>query len=142
MRKYLRGNARVNEVVARAVAGNTTAGDEGPKFGDVWPDGVNEIIITQDELRPGARGKIWSWETGRCQEVTSGWVTDDIKQAGGFVADRVQEIAAEVGFRDKRAIQMLTETGSSHGTKRFPLTSYAGRNHQGPGSWQASCYSH
>ena len=137
MREYLRGNARANEVVARAVAGNTIAGNEGPKFGDVWPDGVNEIIITQDELRPGARGKIWSWETGRCQEVTPGWVTDDIEQAGGFVAARVQEIAAEVGFRDKRAIQMLTETGSSHGTKRFPLTSYAGRNHQGAGRHHA-----
>jgi hypothetical protein len=138
MKEYLEGNARVNEAVARAVAKDSEEGSEGPNFGDVWPaEGVNEIIIQQSDLRPGARGKLWSWESGVCKETTPKLITDDIRKAGGFTAAKVGEIAETLGFADQRAIQMLTETGSSHGTKGFPLVSYAGRNHQGAGRHHA-----
>jgi hypothetical protein len=45
----------------------------------------------------------------------------------------LKEVAATLQFPDERAVQMAAVTGATHGTKDFPLTSYAGRNHQGPG---------
>jgi hypothetical protein len=138
VKECLEGNARVNEAAARAVAKDTKEGSEGPNFGDVWPaEGVNEIIIQQSDLRPGARGKLWSWESGECKETTPNLIKDDVRKAGGFTSAKVGAIAEALGFADQRAIQVLTETGPSHGTKGFPLVSCAGRNHQGAGRHHA-----
>ena len=137
LKVYIDGNHRVNMAVATAAAEASEGGAKVPKFGDVFEDGENEIIIPQDDLRPGARGKLWSWESGRCEETKPQSVAADIAEAGGFVAKKVLEIARLLKFPDKRATQMLTETGATHGTKKFPLTSYAGRNHQGASTHHA-----
>ena len=133
VRAYLEGNQRVNEKVAGVVAEHTTPGQLGPKYEDVLPGRVNDVRVSQDEYRPGARGKIWTWESGKCEECVPRSVECEIQDAGGYSAQRLLEIATTLAFPDKRAVQMVVSTGASHGTKAFPLNSYAGRNHQGSG---------
>jgi hypothetical protein len=133
VRAYLEGNQRVNEKVAEVVAEHTTPGQLGPKYDDVLPGRVNEALVPQEDYRPGARGKIWSWASGQCEGCAPRSVECEIQEAGGFSAQRLVEIARTLDFPDKRAVQMVVSTGASHGTKAFPLNSYAGRNHQGPG---------
>jgi hypothetical protein len=133
VRAYLQSNQIVNEKVAEAVSEHTTPGQLGPKYADVLPGRVNEVFVSQGDYRPGARGKIWTWESGRCEECVPRSVECEIREAGGFSARRLVEIATTLDFPDKRAIQMVASSGASHGTKLFPLNSYAGRNHQGSG---------
>jgi hypothetical protein len=133
VRTCLDGNQRVNERVAEVVAEHTTPGQLGPKHEGVLTGRVNEVLVSQDDYRPGARGKIWTWESGQCEECAPRSVECEIQDAGGFSAQRLVEIATTLEFPDKRAAQMVASTGASHGTKAFPLNSYAGRNHQGSG---------
>jgi hypothetical protein len=60
-----------------------------------------------------------------------------ITAAGGYTCGRVQEVADLLDFPDRRSMQVLTSTGTTHGTVLFPLRSYAGRNHQGAGKHHA-----
>jgi hypothetical protein len=134
VRACLEENKRVNESVAEVVSGHSTPGQLGPKYEDALPGRVNDVMVPQDDYRPGARGTIWSWEIGKCEECVPRSVECEIREAGGFSAQRLIEIARILEFPDKRAVQMVAVTGASHATKDFPLNSHAGRNHQGPGA--------
>ena len=107
-------------MLRRAGCGNTS--DRAAKF-----QRVDEVILTQEDIRPAARGKIWSWETGTAQEATYEPITDKV----GFNTAHIQAAAKEVGFKDLHVLQQLTETGATHGTTNFPLSSFFCRNHQG-----------
>lgn len=130
---FLDGNKTANDAVAEEVSKHTVPGTPGPKYSDALPERGNELTVTQAEYRPGARGRIWTWQSGSCEECLPVSVEKEIAAAAGFSAERLKEVAAILKFPDKRAVQMAAETGATHGTKDFPLTSYAGRNHQGSG---------
>ena len=134
MRHFFDANERVNDSVAEAVSLLTREGEEGPPFEDFSGTTIkNEVSVQQEDYRPGARGKIWSWLSGECVECTPGSISDEVRAAGGYTCERVQEVADILDFPDRRSTQVLTETGTTHGTVMFPLRSYAGRNHQGAG---------
>ena len=76
-------------MLRRAGGGNTS--DRAAKF-----QRVDEVILTQEDIRPAARGKIWSWETGTAQEATYEPITDKV----GFNTANIQAAAEEVGFQD------------------------------------------
>ena len=60
VRRFLHDNKSANVATARAAS----TGEHKP-FGR-----VADLRVTQDELRPGARGRIWHWdESGRCSHV-------------------------------------------------------------------------
>ena len=88
---------------------------------------VKDLKVEQHELRPGARGRLWYWTQGKCEELKHSSIADKVK----FHAKNISEAAKQLAFQDKRSIQMITDTGVTHGTANFPLTSYASRNHQG-----------
>ena len=131
VRRYLDHNRAANETVAKAVAMNATAGATGPPYVDVGEDGSNEIRLAPEDYRPGARGRIWTWVSGTCKECVPRSLAGEIDTAEGYSTEQIRRIAEAVGFPDRRAVQMLTMTGATHGTVGFPLDSYAGRNHQG-----------
>ena len=69
IREFIRMNEAANNKVAtaasrRRIDGKLNTSDRNAKF-----DRVPEVIITQDDLRPAARGKIWTWESGSCAEM-------------------------------------------------------------------------
>lgn len=133
VRAFLEGNKKANDAVAEVVSKHAVPGTPGPKHGDALPGSCNELTVTQEEHRPGARGRTWSWQSGSCEECLPASVEGEIAAAAGFSAGRLKEVAATLLFPDRRAVQMAADTGATHGTKDFPLTSYAGRNHQGSG---------
>ena len=135
MRAYIKSNERVNDAVATAVSRLTSEGAEGPKC-DEFPgeDTKNEVTIRQEDYRRGARGKIWSWVSGQCEECVPSSIEMEVLEAGGYTSSRVREVADILAFPDRRSTQVLTDTGTTHGTVNFPFTSYAGRNHQGSGA--------
>jgi hypothetical protein len=138
MRLFFDANERTNDAVAEAVALLTKEGDEGPNFEDFsGATTKNEVMVTQEECRPGARGKTWSWLSGECVECTPGSIENEVTAAGGHTCKRVQEVAGLLDFPDRRSTQVLTSTGTTHGTVQFPLRSHAGRNHQGAGKHHA-----
>jgi hypothetical protein len=108
--------------VERRVEGARNNSDRRAKY-----DRVDGISIQQSELRPAARGRIWSWESGTCQEVG----TVSIANRVGFNAQNVKAAAELVGFRDRRVLQMITDTGVTHGTEGFPFACHLYPNHQG-----------
>ena len=83
--------------------------------------------VTQQDVRPAARGKLWCWENGKCCEM----LHRTIRQQVGFSWRHVEEAARVVGFKDQRILQMMTSTGATHGTTNFPMTSHFYPNHQG-----------
>ena len=131
VRRYLDQNRSANETVAKAVEANEAAGATGPPYVDVGEDGSNEVRLAPEDYRPGARGRIWTWVSGKCTECVPRSLADEIDAAEGYSTEQIQKIAEAVDFPDRRAVQMLTTTGATHGTVDFPLESYAGRNHQG-----------
>ena len=124
---FLRLNAAANEKAARAAAarrvpGSLNSSDRKAKF-----DKVEELCLQQSDLRPAARGKIWTWESGSCAE-------DKYRSISHMVAfnfEFIRSTAIDMGFQDMRAIQELTTSGVTHGTSEFPLNCYFSRNHQG-----------
>ena len=91
MRLFFDANERTNGAVAEAVALLTKEGDEGPNFEDF--SGVttkNEAMVPQEDYRPGARGKTWSWLSGECVECTPG---------GGMVLSCIQQKHGAVAFK-------------------------------------------
>lgn len=135
MRTYIKSNERVNDAVATAVSRLSSEGAEGPKYDDFAGAATkNEITIRQEDYRPGARGKIWSWVSGQCEECVPSSIEMEVMEAGGYTSSKVREVADILAFPDRRSTQVLTDTGTTHGTVGFPFTSYAGRNHQGSGA--------
>jgi len=124
--KFLQQNKEANAQAAadaarrRRASGGTS--DEAAKF-----QKVEELILTQQDVRPAARGKIWTWETGVAREATYKPITSQV----GFNTANIQAAAAEIGFKDLHVLQQLTETGATHGTTNFPLSCFFCRNHQG-----------
>ena len=108
--------------VGRRVEGAKNSSDRGAKY-----DRVPGFSIPQSGLRPAARGKIWSWDTGTCVEVGASSIAARV----GFSVANVKAAAELVHFRDLRVLQMLTETGVTHGTTAFPLACHFYPNHQG-----------
>ena len=90
-------------------------------------DRVLGFSIPQSGLRPAARGKIWSWDTGTCIEVGPSSIAARV----GFSVANAKAAAELVHFRDLRVLQMLAETGATHGTTGFPLACHFYPNHQG-----------
>ena len=121
---FLNDNRQTNdEVATRAnLAGKQPPTGTKLKFGK-----VADLKVEQHELRPGARGRLWTWEKGCCSELRYKSLNHKVK----FNASNVSKAASKLNFKDHRAIQMITTTGVTHGTVSFPLTSYACRNHQG-----------
>ena len=118
VKRFLHANKLANEAAARAAADGVHK-----PFGR-----VADLRVSQEELRPGARGRIWSWDQDdRCTEVTQSSVSTAVK----FNAAHVRRAADEVHFKDRRILQQLLDTGVTHGTSHFPLASCAGCNHQG-----------
>ena len=115
--KFVNENRQANVTVAEAAVKKRFR-----RFGH-----VEDLSVPQEELRPGARGALWDWTTGVCVQTQLTSIVDEV----GYKVENVLSAAKECGFRDERAIQILTHTGSTHGTERFPLTCYAARNHQG-----------
>ena len=70
---------------------------------------VQDVQILPEEYRPGARGKLWVWENGVGKELVKERVDDKVK----FNVPNVRAAATLVGFRDARALQMLTEWGAT-----------------------------
>jgi hypothetical protein len=70
---------------------------------------------------------MWSWESGTCQEIG----TVSIANRVGFNVQNVKAAAELVGFRDRRVLQMITDTGVTHGTAGFSLACHLCPNHQG-----------
>ena len=88
---------------------------------------IEGFSLSQSTLRPAARGRVWTWQSGRCQEMIYQPITNDVK----FNTQHIQEVADLLGFLDQRVIQMLIETGMTHGTEGFPMTSQFYPNSQG-----------
>jgi hypothetical protein len=124
--KFMEQNLAANQYAAKAAAARRRAhaicSDEMAKFPK-----VEEVILLQSDLRPAARGKIWTWENGMAEEASYAPITSKV----GFNTANIQAAAAEVGFKDLHVLQQLTETGATHGTKNFPLSCFFCRNHQG-----------
>ena len=125
---FLNDNAQANATVARSAESWSSKHAAPFKFGK-----VDDLKVTQAELRPGARGQLWKWRNGRCTTTTFAPITDQV----GFNVPNVRQACQLIRFRDNRALQMLTTTGSSHMTENFPLTSLASRNHQGAAHFPA-----
>jgi hypothetical protein len=120
---FLNDNAQANAAVARAAQAWESSPHPSPfTFGE-----VDDLVVTQEELRPGARGILWEWRDGTCTTTTPETASNKVV----FNVKNVTEAYRLVNFRDNRALQMLTITGSSHMTKNFPLHCLASRNHQG-----------
>jgi hypothetical protein len=90
-------------------------------------DRVPGLSIPQSGLRPAARGKIWSWDTGSCVEVGRSSIAARV----GFSVENVKAAADLVQFQDLHMLQMITDTGVTHGTTGFPLACHFYPNHQG-----------
>jgi hypothetical protein len=126
---FLNDNSQTNRHVAE-LAHSWLEPTAAPfKFGK-----VEDLIVTQDELRPGARGRLWEWQDGKCFETVQKPITNRL----AFNVENVGKACDILQFPDKRAVQMLLHTGGSHGTTNFPLDCYGSRNHQGAASFPAT----
>jgi hypothetical protein len=126
---YLNDNKQANTAVALS-ASSWSSNKAAPfSFGR-----VTDLYITQAELRPGARGKLWRWDDGICTETVAMSVRSDVS----FNVENVEQACQDINFQDLRALQMLTDTGASDETREFPLSSIASRNHQGAAHFPAS----
>jgi len=101
---------------------NTGVSNAHNKFGK-----VEDLYLEETDYRPGARKAIWSWYSGRCEEVTPEHVASEAK----YNIQNVNKAAQTIGFKDIEALKWLTKWGTTHNTHDFPLCSYASRNHQG-----------
>lgn len=90
-------------------------------------DRVPGLTIPQAQLRPAARGKIWSWDSGSCKEMGR----ESIATQVGFNVENLKAAAKAIGFTDDRIMQMITDTGATHGTTNFPLACHFYPNHHG-----------
>jgi hypothetical protein len=93
--------------VGRRVEGAKNSSDYTARYNK-----VPGLTIPQSGLRPAARGKIWSWSSGKCTEVGASSVAGLV----GFSVDNLMTAAEVIGFRDRRILQQLTESGVTHGT--------------------------
>jgi hypothetical protein len=126
---YLNDNKQANSAVALS-AETWTSNKAAPlAFGK-----VKDLYVTQAELRPGARGRLWRWDDGVCTEARATTIRTEVS----FNVPNIEQACRDIHFQDLRALQMLTETGASDETTEYPLTSIASRNHQGAAHFPAS----
>jgi hypothetical protein len=125
---FLHANAQTNSFVAKQAAMWTNSFEAPFSFGAV-PD----LLVTQDELRPGARGVLWEWNNGKCSRTTLAKISPSLR----FNVSNIRKVCEDIGFQDQQAVQMLLDYGVSDETVNFPLTSYASRNHQGAAKFPA-----
>ena len=97
-RKVLRFMHENEMAMARVI--NPEGGKQPQTFGK-----VEDLQVPPEEYRPGARGKIWVWENGVGREYTPEKIGEKVK----FKVANIKEAARITGFRDARALQMLTE---------------------------------
>jgi len=126
---YLNDNKQANTAVALSAASWSSNKAAPFSFGR-----VQDLHITQADLRPGARGRLWRWDDGICTETTASTVRSDVS----FNVKNVERACQDINFQDLRALQMLTDTGASDETRDYPLTSIASRNHQGAAHFPVS----
>jgi hypothetical protein len=82
-RRHLEQNRPANEAVAKVVAKGGGPGTTGPPRADVGEGGSNEIRLSPEEHRPGARGRKWSWVSGACEECAPRSLAGEIDAAEG-----------------------------------------------------------
>jgi hypothetical protein len=128
VKDFLHANVQTNSFVAKRAAMWSKPSEAPFSFGTV-PD----LLVTQDELRPGARGALWEWNNGQCSRTTPATITSSLR----FNVSNIRKVCGDIGFQDAQAVQMLLDYGVSDETINFPLTSCASRNHQGAAKFPA-----
>ena len=114
--RFLHENARGTTVLLKGKSNVQN------KFGK-----VEDLYLEETDYRPGARRAIWSWYSGKCEEVRPQHMASEAK----YNIKNIRTAATQVGFKDIEALEWLTKWGTTHNTHNFPLCSYASRNHQG-----------